>query len=98
MFLTDTDSPEKLETKIPYGKGLMEHSQIVSECSQYQVPPILKISRKSNPFFRNVASSETDRKTDRPTDERENITFAGRGDEKQMHISDLTEHISQEVY
>ena len=60
---------------------------------------ILKISRKSiHPFFRNVASSQTDRKTDRPTDKRENITFAGRGDEKQMHISDLTEHISQEVY
>ena len=41
---------------------------------------------------------QTDSRTDRPTDKRENITFTGWGDEKQMHISDLTEHISQEVY
>ena len=55
----------------------MEHSQIVAECSQYQVPHILKTPRKSiHPFFRDVASSQTDRQTDRPTDKRKNITFA----------------------
>ena len=46
----------------------MEHPENIPSCSLYQVTPTLKISC-------NVANRETDKQTDQPTDNDENITF-----------------------
>ena len=47
----------------------MEHPENIPSCSLYQVTHTLKISC-------NVANRETDKQTDQPTDNDENITFA----------------------
>ena len=47
----------------------MEHPENIPSCSLYQVTPTLIISC-------NVANRETDKQTDQPTDNDENITFA----------------------
>ena len=84
MLLTDTDSREKLKKNILVCKGLK--NQNVGQCSLYQVPSILKISRRSaRPFSVMLLTyRQTNKQTDKQTDTGENITFAVRGGNKAL--------------